>query len=238
MFSPDYVRLVLNDNFEDAKALLLAPLMADPLRPPRDAGRRSRSCLATTRGRSAPRSMPSTSMPCAVAQFDGTCEDLFFHVERLIADACGEDVGRPAAHRAQPQRHRHDDVPDAGSASRSSIVVDGAAGAAQRADRAGRPPSRRRCSPRTRTRSRRSRRRSPTTCWRSSSSSSATPAVCAPRTSQPIAIRSARARSPAPGFRSIASAPVALLGFDGPTGNTYGSIATVDYLLESVPPPR
>ena len=26
----------------------------------------------------------------------------------------------------------------------------------------------------------------------------------------------------------------ALLGFDGPTGNTYGSIATVDYLLESV----
>jgi argininosuccinate lyase len=25
----------------------------------------------------------------------------------------------------------------------------------------------------------------------------------------------------------------ALLGFDGPTGNTYGSIATVDYLLES-----
>jgi hypothetical protein len=28
MFSPDYVRLVLNDNFEDAKALLLSPLMA------------------------------------------------------------------------------------------------------------------------------------------------------------------------------------------------------------------
>ncbi len=26
----------------------------------------------------------------------------------------------------------------------------------------------------------------------------------------------------------------ALLGFNGPTGNTYGSIATVDYLLESV----
>src|SRR4029450_5766416 len=25
-----------------------------------------------------------------------------------------------------------------------------------------------------------------------------------------------------------------VLGFDGPTGNTYGSIATVDYLLESV----
>ena len=27
-FNPDYIRLVLNENFEDAKALLLAPLMA------------------------------------------------------------------------------------------------------------------------------------------------------------------------------------------------------------------
>ena len=27
-FSPDYIRLVLEENFEDAKALLLAPLMA------------------------------------------------------------------------------------------------------------------------------------------------------------------------------------------------------------------
>ena len=27
-FSPDYVRLVLNENFEDAKTLLLEPLMA------------------------------------------------------------------------------------------------------------------------------------------------------------------------------------------------------------------
>ena len=27
-FSPDYIRLVLNENFEDAKALLLEPLIA------------------------------------------------------------------------------------------------------------------------------------------------------------------------------------------------------------------
>ncbi len=32
----------------------------------------------------------------------------------------------------------------------------------------------------------------------------------------------------------IAARTSELLGFDGPTGNTYGSIATVDYLLESV----
>ena len=38
----------------------------------------------------------------------------------------------------------------------------------------------------------------------------------------------------APGSRSTATLTSRLLGFDGPTGNTYGSIATVDYLLESV----
>ena len=34
--------------------------------------------------------------------------------------------------------------------------------------------------------------------------------------------------------RSIAQRTSELLGFDGPTGNTYGSIATVDYLLENL----
>ena len=47
-------------------------------------------------------------------------------------------------------------------------------------------------------------------------------------------IRSARARSPAPGFPIDRNRTSELLGFSGPTGNTYGSIATVDYLLESV----
>ena len=55
------------------------------------------------------------------------------------------------------------------------------------------------------------------------------------RSSGRIAIRSARARSRAPDSRSIGSctadAPRLLRA---PTGNTYGSIATVDYLLESV----
>ena len=36
------------------------------------------------------------------------------------------------------------------------------------------------------------------------------------------------------GFPIDRERTTALLGFDGPTGNTYGSIATVDYLLESV----
>src|SRR6185312_2234758 len=36
------------------------------------------------------------------------------------------------------------------------------------------------------------------------------------------------------GFPIDRERTAALLGFDGATGNTYGSIATVDYLLESV----
>ncbi len=36
------------------------------------------------------------------------------------------------------------------------------------------------------------------------------------------------------GFPIDRNRTTALLGFDGPTGNTYGSIATVDYLLENV----
>ena len=57
---------------------------------------------------------------------------------------------------------------------------------------------------------------------------------CARPTRAPTRIRSAPARSPAPGFPIDRDRTTALLGFDGPTGNTYGSIATVDYLLESV----
>ena len=113
-------------------------------------------------------------------------------------------------------------------------LVDRVRCAAAGADRAGRSASRRRCSPRTPTRSRRSRRRSRTTCWRSSSSSSATSRDCVPRSRRRIAIRSGRARSPGPAFPIDRQRTTELLGFDAPTGNTYGSIATVDYLLESV----
>jgi len=36
-FAPEYITYVLNENFEDAKALLLSPMMAIQLRAPRDA---------------------------------------------------------------------------------------------------------------------------------------------------------------------------------------------------------
>ena len=176
-FAPEYVTYVLNENFEDAKALFLAPLMAihyAHLVMLADAGHR---LAPTTRTRirdgARRRSRRTTS---ARSRYDGTYEDLFFYVERLIVAGLRRRRRRPAAHRAQPQRHRHDDVPDAAARVRCSALIGGDARRCARAlldlaDRAPRDGVRRAHAHAAR----RSRPPSRTTCWRSSSSSSATP---------------------------------------------------------------
>ena len=89
-FSPVFVRTVLNENFEDAKAQFLAPLIAvhyahlvmlagQKIISPGDA-REIRSALDAidldaVRG----------------ARYDGTYEDLFFYVDALIVAGCGEE---------------------------------------------------------------------------------------------------------------------------------------------------
>ena len=77
-FAPEYVHYVLNDNFEDAKALFLSPLMAihyAHLVMLAETGIVSRGgCAPDSRG--ARRGCRSTR--CATCRFDGTCEDLFF----------------------------------------------------------------------------------------------------------------------------------------------------------------
>src|SRR5580765_4666183 len=88
---PDYVRLVLNDNFEDAKALFLEPLMAIHY---------AHLVMLTDQhmiGREDAR-----AVRCAMdridldevrrARYDGTDEDLFFYLERLVVQACGDEV--------------------------------------------------------------------------------------------------------------------------------------------------
>ena len=102
-FSPDYVRFVLNENFEDAKAHFLGPLMAIHYAHlvmlaergivPRDEARRIRDGLSSIR-----------LEDIRAARYDGTCEDLFFFVERLIAAAAGEE----AAGRLHTARSRND----------------------------------------------------------------------------------------------------------------------------------
>ena len=102
-FDPEYVKCVLNDNFEDAKAQLLSPLMAIHYAHlvmlaaqgivPREEARAIRNALNAV-SQDEVRRTP----------YDGECEDLFFHVERLIAAACGEDV----AGRLHTARSRND----------------------------------------------------------------------------------------------------------------------------------
>ena len=85
-FDPEYVSQVLTDNFEDAKTLFLSPLMAihyahlvmlvDRGIVGRDEGRRLRDALD---------GISLDAIKCTA--YDGTCEDLFFYAERLVAGA-------------------------------------------------------------------------------------------------------------------------------------------------------
>src|SRR5262249_6119540 len=102
-FAPEYVKYVLNENFEDAKALFFSPLLAihyahlvmlaaQDIVPAEDAHV----------VRLALDSLSQTDVGCV--RYDGTCEDLFFFVERLLISRCGED----AAGRLHTARSRND----------------------------------------------------------------------------------------------------------------------------------
>jgi len=102
-FAPEYVTYVLNENFEDAKELFLSPLMAihyAHLAMLTDTGIVSREDAHRLR-----EALDGISLDeVRAAKYDGTCEDLFFYIERLIVDACGEDV----AGRLHTARSRND----------------------------------------------------------------------------------------------------------------------------------
>src|SRR5438093_13715145 len=88
-FAPEYVTYVLNENFEDAKELFLAPLMAihyAHLVMLADRGIVGREDAHALRA-----ALDSISQAeVRRAAYDGTCEDLFFYVERLIITECGD----------------------------------------------------------------------------------------------------------------------------------------------------
>ena len=102
-FDPDYIRLVLSQNFEDAKAQLLTPLMtihSAHLVMLAEQGIVSRADAIAIRDALA--SVSLDDVKCAA--YDGRCEDLFFFVERLIVDGCGADK----AGRLHTARSRND----------------------------------------------------------------------------------------------------------------------------------
>jgi argininosuccinate lyase len=229
-FAPEYVHYVLNENFEDAKARFLAPLMAIHyahlvmlaevgvvMRP--DA-RRIRDALDA---------IPVDEV--RKVAYDGTYEDLFFYVERLLIEACGEDI----AGRLHTARSRNDidmtmyrmrvrelvlDLVDAALALGESLldVADQHRNTIMAAHTHTQPAQ-------------------PTTV------AHYLLAMIEQLERDTVRLQSAYATtncSPlgacaitGTGFPIDRALTSTLLGFEAPTGNTYGSIATVDYLLES-----
>ena len=165
--------------------------------------------------------------------YDGTYEDLFFYIERLIDKPCGEDI----AGRLHTARSRNDiDMTMYRMRQREFIA-------------AARPQARWSCAPRCIDLAERHR---DTVYGAHTHTQPAQPTTVAHYllavieqlerdTARLAAAYESTNRNPlgacaitGTGFPIDRKRTSELLGFSGPTGNTYGSIATVDYLLESV----
>ena len=229
-FSPDYIRLVLNENFEDAKALLLEPLVAvhyahlvmlagqDIIS--RDDARRIRGALDALDIADVRR-----------AAYDGACEDLFFYVDRLVSAKVGPDV----AGRLHTARSRNDiDMTMYRMVLREHLLRVFEATLALRRSLAGIAAHHRETIFPAHTHTQPAQ---PTTL------AHYLLAVIEERERDVPRLTAAYARTnrnplgacaiTGTGFPIDRNRTSELLGFDAPTGNTYGSIATVDYLLES-----
>ena len=87
-FAPEYVTHVLNENFEDAKALFLSPLMA--INYAHLIMLAARGIVLPSDAKAIRESLDAVSHDdVRVLKYDGTYEDLFFYVERLINEKCG-----------------------------------------------------------------------------------------------------------------------------------------------------
>ncbi len=229
-FSPDYVRIVLNDNFEDAKTLFLDPLMAihyAHLVMLHDTGIVSLADARTIR-----RALDGIDLDAVRgAVYDGSCEDLFFYLERQVVAACGDAV----AGRLHTARSRNDidmtmyrmrlrecvlGLIEATVLLRQSLV-----GVADRHRHTVFPAH--------------------THTQPAQPSTVAHYLLGAIEQLERDTVRLKAAYASVnvnplgacaitgTGFPINRDRTSALLGFDGTTGNTYGSIATVDYLLEA-----
>jgi argininosuccinate lyase len=230
-FSPEYVACVLNANFEDAKAMFLAPLMRIHYahlvmltecgiipRPQAHVVRDALDGISTTDIRQ--------------AAYDGSCEDLFFFVERLIVQACGEE----AAGRLHTARSRNDiDMTMYRMQQREMLLTLLARSVRLREVLLEQADAHRETVFAAHTHTQPAQ---PTTI------AHYLHAAIEQLERDGVRLRAAYAstnRNPlgacaitGTGFPIDRGRTSDLLGFDGATGNTYGSIATVDYLLEGV----
>jgi len=230
-FDPEYVSSVLRENFEDAKTLFLGPLisvqyahlvmLADRRLIPAEDAHRLRQALDAL-----------STEEMRQSSYDGRCEDLFFHVEGALAAACGDEiVGRLNTARSRNdvdmtlyrmrQREWTLSVADHANRLRAALL--------EQASRHG-----------------------GTVFAAHTHTQPAQPTTIAHYLLAVVEqlerdVRRLRAaydstnRCPlgacaitGTGFAIDRDLTSDLLGFAGPTGNTYGSIATVDYALEGV----
>jgi argininosuccinate lyase len=229
-FAPEYVTCVLNENFEDAKAQLLSPMMA--INYAHLVMLAAQGIVSAGEARTLRDALDSVSQD-AIRQvtYDGTYEDLFFYVERLVIRACCDDV----AGRLHTARSRNDiDMTMYRMRQRELVLGLLAATFALRrslldlADR-----------------------HRDTILALHTHTQRAQPSTVAHYLLAVIeqlerdggrlkAAFESTNRNPlgacaitGTGFPIDRTLTSSLLGFSGPTCNTYGSIATVDYLLES-----
>ena len=229
-FSPDYVRIVLNENFEDAKTLFLSPLMA--IHYAHLTMLVERHIVEVDDARALRAALDGIDLDAVRrATYDGSYEDLFFYVDRLIGDACGSDV----AGRLHTARSRNDiDMTMYRMRLRECVLAIIGPVLELRAallDRAATHvhaifPAHTHTQP-----------AQPTTV---AHYLLALVEQLERDTTRLVAAYETTNRNPlgacaitGTGFPIDRQRTSELLGFAGPTGNTYGSIATVDYLAES-----
>jgi argininosuccinate lyase len=230
-FAPEYVTCVLAENFEDAKALFLEPLLAI---------HRAHLVMLAERGivsrvdartiRDALDRLPVGEI--RAARYDGTDEDLFYCVERKLADACGAGV----AGRLHTARSRNDiDMTLYRMRQRQYVLAVLSASLRLRGALL-----------------EVARRHRDTLVALHTHTQPAQPSTVAHYLLAVVEQLERDARRLEAAFETTNRSPLGacaitgtgfaidraltsrLLGFNGPTGNTYGSIAAADFLLESV----
>ena len=230
-FSPEYVACVLNVNFEDAKELFLAPLMR--IHYAHLVMLTERGIVPPEQARAIRGALDGISLAgIREATYDGSCEDLFFFVERLIVRGCGEE----AAGRLHTARSRNDIDMTMYRMQQREMILDLLAGSHRLRDVLIAQADAHRddvFAAHTHTQP-----------AQPSTIAHYLHAVVEQLERDGVRLRAAFAstnRNPlgacaitGTGFPIDRGRTSDLLGFDGPTGNTYGSIATVDYLLEGV----
>ena len=229
-FAPEYVTYVLDENFEDAKELLLSPLMA--IHYAHLVMLTAQGIVSAKDARALRDGLDGISQDeIRRVKYDGSYEDLFFYIERLVVAACGDEV----AGRLHTARSRNDiDMTMYRMRQRELILGLLAATFALRRSLLEIVDRHRHTIFAVHTHTQRAQ---PTTVAHYML------AVVEQLERDGSRLKAAYDRTnvnplgacaiTGTGFPIDRRLTSELLGFCGPAGNTYGSIATVDYLLES-----